>query len=251
MTVQCTGCSGGRDATGIEYKTTSQNANADYCSRIPCTSTLSGVNSLSLCGEGSPEEDEFENFVLHQIQQLPIRSEHIAQETRKDPHLGKIIQELELGRSLEHAGFKAPETKYTIVANCLLFEHRVVIPTSLRPAILKDLHVAHIGMVKIKSLARSYVYWPGIDMDIEQTAKSCVECARQATAPPKNNSHHWEYPSNPWERIHIDYAGPVSGSMLLVVVDAYSKWVEVKPTQSTTSSATIDLLDCSLLTEHQ
>ncbi|XP_049294146.1 uncharacterized protein K02A2.6-like [Anopheles funestus] len=227
----------------IEYKTTSQNANADYCSRIPSTSTLSDVNSLSLRKGGKQEQDEFGNFVLHQIQQLPVRAEHIAQETGKDPHLGKMIQEIELGPSLEHAGYKSPETKYTMVANCLLFKHRVVIPTILRPAILNDLHMAHIGMVKMKSLARSYVYWPGIDMDIERTAKSCPECARQASAPPKFSSHPWEYPSNPWERIHIDYAGPVSGSMLLLVVDAYSKWVEVKVTQSTTAAATIDLLD--------
>uniref|UniRef100_A0A182PWJ4 RNA-directed DNA polymerase n=1 Tax=Anopheles epiroticus TaxID=199890 RepID=A0A182PWJ4_9DIPT len=197
----------------IEYKTTSQNANADYCSRIPSISTLSDVNSLSLHKGGNPEEDEFENFVLHQIQQLPVRAEHIAQETRKDLHLGKIIQELEMGRNLENAGYKAPEAKYTLVANCLLFEHRVVIPTILRPAILNDLHVAHIGMVKMKSLARSYVYWLGIDVDIEQTAKSCPECARQAAAPPKFSSHHWD------------------------------KWVEVKVTQTTRASAIIDILD--------
>nr|XP_049464877.1 uncharacterized protein K02A2.6-like [Anopheles coluzzii] len=80
-------------------------------------------------------------------------------------------------------------------------------------------------------------------MEIERTAKSCVQCAQQATAPPKFSSHHWEYPSNPWERIHIDYAGSVSGAMLLLVVDAYGKWVEVKITHSTTSAATIDLLD--------
>ncbi|XP_035896692.1 uncharacterized protein K02A2.6-like [Anopheles stephensi] len=95
----------------------------------------------------------------------------------------------------------------------------------------------------MKALARSYVYWPGIDTDIERTAKSCCECARQATSPPKFSNHHWQYPNNPWDRIHVDYAGPIFGTMLLIVVDAFSKWVEVKPTQSTTTAATIQLLD--------
>lgn len=38
---------------------------------------------------------------------------------------------------------------------------------------------------------------------------------------PPNKLHPW--PSGPWERIHIDFAGPCKGSMLFVVVDAYSK----------------------------
>uniref|UniRef100_A0A182YS55 RNA-directed DNA polymerase n=1 Tax=Anopheles stephensi TaxID=30069 RepID=A0A182YS55_ANOST len=180
---------------------------------------------------------------LLQIQQLPIKAEQIARETRKDQHLGKILKDLEMGRDLQQTGYKAPEAKYTTVANCLLFEHRVVIPDIFRSAILQDLHVAHIGVVKMKSLATSYVYWPGIDKDIEQLAKSCHECAQTASASPKFNKHHWEYPSNAWERVHIDYAGPVADAMLLIIVDAYSKWVEVKVTHSTTTEATIKILD--------
>jgi len=95
----------------------------------------------------------------------------------------------------------------------------------------------------MKGMARSLVYWPGIDADIERIAKSCTECAKHAHAPFKCRNHHWEYPKGPWERIHIDYAGPVAGMMLLIIVDAFSKWVEVKVTRSATSYATITILD--------
>jgi len=95
----------------------------------------------------------------------------------------------------------------------------------------------------MKGMARSLVYWPGIDADIERIAKSCTECAKHAHAPPKCQNHHWEYLKGPWERIHIDYAGPVAGIMLLIIVDAFSKWVEVKATRSVTSCATIAILD--------
>nr|XP_049462311.1 uncharacterized protein K02A2.6-like [Anopheles coluzzii]XP_049462313.1 uncharacterized protein K02A2.6-like [Anopheles coluzzii]XP_049462317.1 uncharacterized protein K02A2.6-like [Anopheles coluzzii]XP_049462318.1 uncharacterized protein K02A2.6-like [Anopheles coluzzii]XP_049462319.1 uncharacterized protein K02A2.6-like [Anopheles coluzzii] len=226
----------------IVYRPTNQNTNADYCSRIPNAPTENQSNR-QFSHEGGNMDDEFDHFILKQIQQLPIRAEHIARETRKDIQLGKIIQDLEHGRDLARMRYKAPEAKYTLTANCLMFEHRVVIPASLRKAIMNDLHAAHIGIVKMKGLARSYVYWPGIDSEIEQTAKSCTECARQATSPPKFNKHHWEYPNSPCERIHIDYASPVAGAMLLVVVDAYSKWFEVKVTTSTTTNATISLLD--------
>lgn len=226
----------------IVYKPTKQHTNADYCSRIPNRGSPSTINSLT-SKEGRNERDDFEDFALHQIQQLPVRAENIACETRKDVSLGKIMQLLEAGRDLARAGYKSPESKYTLTANCLLFEHRVVIPTVFRQAILNDLHVAHLGVVKMKSLARSFVYWPGIDSDIEQAVRSCKDCARQGPTPPKFNSHHWEYPNGPWERIHIDYAGPVADTMLLIIVDAYSKWVEVKHTTSTTAAATINILD--------
>ncbi|XP_024877348.1 uncharacterized protein K02A2.6-like, partial [Temnothorax curvispinosus] len=228
----------------VVFKPTDQNTNADYCSRIPHPSTRNEVNKLSLHGgRNVSEEDGIDRFALHQIQQLPVRAEHIARETRKNPHLGKIVQELEAGRNLARIGYKAPEACYTLAANCLLFEHRVVIPSTLRQPILDDLHTAHIGIVKMKGLARSFIYWPGIDSDIERSAKSCVECARHAHAPPKFSDHHWEYPKGPWGRVHIDYAGPVAGAMLLVIVDAYSKWLEVKVTNSSTTEATIKILD--------
>ena len=41
------------------------------------------------------------------------------------------------------------------------------------------------------------------------------------------------------EYIHADYAGPFKGKMFLVLVDAYSKWLEVI---ITTSSCTIEHL---------
>ena len=46
----------------------------------------------------------------------------------------------------------------------------------LRNTILNELHLGHLGIVKMKKVARSYAWWPGIDKDIEILVKSCDEC---------------------------------------------------------------------------
>ncbi|XP_053692131.1 uncharacterized protein K02A2.6-like [Sabethes cyaneus] len=226
----------------VVFKKTKENANADYCSRVVsvCPVNLLRENHAIAWDE---QLDEFDCFMLRQIEQLPINAQRVAQETRKDEELGKILRALEDGISLERLGFRSPQINYKTAAGCLVYEHRVIIPRSLQATILKDLHVGHLGIVKMKGLARSFVYWPGIDSDIERTAKMCYECAKNANDPPKFRDHVWEYPKAPWERIHIDFAGPLLGVMLLIITDAYSKWIEVKVTVSMTASATITLFD--------
>lgn len=43
----------------------------------------------------------------------------------------------------------------------------------------------------------------------------------------------WEYPDEPWRRVHIDFLGPFRGKMYLVIEDAFSKWIEVFKMNST------------------
>ena len=92
----------------------------------------------------------------------------------------------------------------------------------------------------MKSLARMFVWWPQIDNDIEMMSKGCLECQQSQPVPAKAPLHPWEWPSKPWSRLHVDFAGPVQGhNMLLILIDAYSKWIEAFPVKSTTSSMVI------------
>ena len=60
--------------------------------------------------------------------------------------------------------------------------------------------------------------------------------------PPKVPMHPWGYPERAWSRIHVDYAGPFMGHMFLVIIDAYSKLMDVHPVSTATSAATIEKL---------
>lgn len=93
----------------------------------------------------------------------------------------------------------------------------------------------------MKALARSYCWWKTIDQDIENIVRNCRPCCDNANEPPKLK-HQWEYPDTPWERIHVDFAGPFLGHDFLIVVDAFTKWVEVVIMKSTSSQETINQL---------
>ena len=94
----------------------------------------------------------------------------------------------------------------------------------------------------MKALARSHVWWLNMDQDVEQTARECAACQEGRPAPLQAPLHPWEWPTTPMDRIHVDFAGPVQGKMLLVAYDAHSKWPEVLVMLSTTSGRTIGVL---------
>lgn len=106
---------------------------------------------------------------------------------------------------------------------------------TLQTEILKELHVGHVGMTKMKAIARSYVYWRNMDIDIENMVRDCKKCNQKRCNPPRLDPHPWEEPAAPWHRIHIDFFGPMNGNYFLIVVDAFSKWLEVFQTKNTTS----------------
>ena len=94
----------------------------------------------------------------------------------------------------------------------------------------------------MKALARSYLWWPGLDKDLESCVQGCGPCQTTRNAPAPAPLHPWLWPAKPWQRIHVDFAGPFMGRMFLIVVDAHSKWPEVIEMSSTTATLTIAAL---------
>ncbi|GFX28529.1 uncharacterized protein K02A2.6 [Trichonephila clavipes] len=176
-------------------------------------------------------------WAMSQIEALPVTSKELRQETSKDIELGPLLRALREGKDLQ-----GREAQYTIEDGCIMYGQRVCIPRKFRKNVLEELHAGHLGIVKMKAIARSFVYWKNIDNDIEEAAKNCVDCARYKADPPKSKVHYWEYPSMPWERIHVDFAGPIFEHTFFLIVDAHSKWLEVYPMKVTTTKKTIECL---------
>lgn len=120
-------------------------------------------------------------------------------------------------------------------------DDKVVIPKGLQPAILIALHKGHPGIRRMKQLAREFLYWPKISEDIENFVRRCDACALTQKLPRKVPLEPWLTPTKPFERVHIDYAGPINGYYILIFVDAYSKFLDVALTQTISANRTIDL----------
>lgn len=105
--------------------------------------------------------------------------------------------------------------------------YRAIIPFKLRDQLLGEIHGAHMGANKMKSLARQYFWWPGRDKKTEIYARSCNAYKSVAKQPNKSPLITFSAANYVYERIHMDFLGPFKGKTLLVIMDAVSKWPEV------------------------
>lgn len=204
---------------------------ADMFSRLP----LNEVDSLN-------ESANYLNFI-GKGSDLPLQYNHIRNVTKTDKILCRVLDAVKFGNldklmGTEFDSFRRKGTELTVEQEILMWGYRVVVPEKLRQRILNELHSSHFGIVKTKSIARSYVWWPGIDDDISEMVKNCRSCISVLPNPEKAELIPWKCPGKPWSRIHIDFAGPFLNYYLLVVVDSYSKWIEVIKLTTTTAKVT-------------
>ena len=218
----------------VKYRSTKKHGNADVLSRFPLPEIDDGC---------SVEMDDLQAseiasvFSLYMADEKPLLNvDLMSRFTKKDPCLAKISYFVSEGWPSsdalpgDHQEFKAfhqRRLELTLEDGCLLWGNRVIVPEKLRADILKMLHSTHMGMSSMKQLARNYVWWPKMDADIEFVVKHCQVCQANQRMPARSLPHPWVRSQNPWERIHLDYAGPFKESMWLIIVDSYSKWIEI------------------------
>ncbi|XP_060800357.1 uncharacterized protein K02A2.6-like [Amyelois transitella] len=176
----------------IEYVSTHKNGNADGLSRLPLL-------------KGKAEPNIGEASFLHFVEDsFPLCYKDVAHELRRDKILCKIYGyimsgwPMEITEEQEKPYFYRRENLY-IEHGCVLWGYRVVIPSSLRSQVLEEIHTGHMGVVRMKQVARNYVWWPRLDADIEERARSCAACREQRDSPPHSAPVPYSWPTEPWE----------------------------------------------------
>ena len=219
----------------------------EFCSgsKIPSADALSRL-PLKTKDFKVPQPAETILLLKHMDDSL-VTSAHIRLWTSRDPILSQVLHFIQQGwpnkcPDIQVEPYFQRKLELSSEDGCILWGTRVLIPKEGQQYLLDSLHDSHSGVSRMKSYARSYFWWPGLDQDIENVAQGCQSCLENRKAPPLSPLQPWEYPDQPWSRIHVDHAGPFMNHLFLVVVDAYSKWLEVIPVSSTSSSITIEKL---------
>lgn len=222
----------------------------DYDIRYKPGTQIGSADSLSRWPQPVPEraEQELSEILLmaEKPDDFPFDAEHIAAETSKDKTLSQVTHYVQRGwpgkvKGADLHTYWLHRMELSLQDGCLLLGNRVVVPPPLRAATLRALHKAHSGIVQTKALARSYIWWPHLNEDIEALVGQCNKCLEHRHMPPRSQ-HEWITPTRRWSRLHIDFAGPFRNKYFLIIVDAYSRWPEVFVVNNTTSATVIKYL---------
>ncbi|XP_064471999.1 uncharacterized protein K02A2.6-like [Ornithodoros turicata] len=218
----------------VKYRKGDDLGNADGLSRVPLQRTVA-------------VHKEATNYVSP-LKDFPLTAKEVERETTKDNMLRKVREFTQQGwpkkwnrKRLpeEFQPFEVRKEDLSVDCGCLLWNGRIVVPGALQNQVKDLLHEDHIGFSRIKMLARTLVWWPKIDRDLEDITRNCSVCQSMQNVQPAAPLQPWAYPARKWERVHMDFA-EAEGSHLLIIVDAHSKWVEVGVMPSTNAARTIE-----------
>ena len=219
----------------LVYKPGAKNGNADALSRLPLKDSVNHT----------PKPADYV-FVMNHMESTPVTPDYIREWTSRDPVLSQVREFVLKGWPSQGSPDIAPYWKrrdeLSVHDGCIMWGARVIIPPQGRNRLTEEIHDTHPGICRMKSLARSYFWWPNMDEQLENKVKHCAECQESRKTPPVAPLHPWEWPKKPWSRVHLDYAGPFLGRMFLVLVDAHSKWMDIFPVHRATSTTTIEKL---------
>ncbi|XP_064488330.1 uncharacterized protein K02A2.6-like [Ornithodoros turicata] len=225
----------------IQFEGSSKIANADGLSRLP-EGPDHEFDKAAEEGVFSVGTDEIFAVQDYHMSTLPVTAKDIAAATLEEPILTKVAKYVSRGWPGHVAPDLSPfyqrQTELTLHKGCILWGMRTVVPTKLRHKLLDILHDCHIGQSKMKMLARSYIWWPGLDKDIESRVRNCEQCSAVAAQEIPVPLHQWEQPDKAWHRLHADFA-ELHGKHYLIVIDAFSKWPDIIQMTGTNALKTI------------
>lgn len=124
----------------IKYKRSEHNGNADCLSRLPV-------------GEKDELYDVIDIFFIEKLEVLSIDVFDIRKFVKEDSAIQHVISALVKGKAFSSKDtWNVDPSEFAVENNLLVRNHRMVIPKELRTNVLRELHVGHFGVVKMKGL---------------------------------------------------------------------------------------------------
>lgn len=213
---------------------------ADHLSRHPTPHTA--------------EEEQQEQDVTAHINAVAVgafsipRMKEIVEMTNNDPELQQLKRVIMAGwpeyiSDLPPALHKYFEHRHrlTTTGGIIMLDKRIYIPSPMRKIILDRIHDGHQGISKCRERARDSAFWIGINKDIQTRVQSCEHCMQHRSSQNREPLICSPLPERPWQRIAADFA-EYKKENFLVVVDYYSRFIEIVKMSSTSAVATLKAL---------
>ena len=214
------------------YSKGKNNVTSDFLSRMPLPQSSNIHEPYDMV------------FAIDSLENLSIDSQLIEKETDSDPILVELKNVLKAGQKIDNDSplkmYKNYVSKMSILHGCIMYANRVLIPMSLRKKVMDLIHEGHPGIVAMKNIARSLIWFPEIDRKIERFVRMCHECQMNRAVPPKIHTK-WPKPQHPWSRIHIDHFF-YKNKIFLLAIDSYSKYIEVEIVKSVNTEQTVNAM---------
>lgn len=213
----------------------------------PGSSNLAdSLSRLSVCSPKAfdAQTDSYvRQLVDHSIPDAVVLDD-VIEATKDDAVLQELMNALETDTWPESVrGYKQFKTELHTAAGIVMRGDRLVIPEPLRAQIIACAHDGHPGMTVMKRRLRQKVWWLKMDQQVEKFVKSCNLCTMVSSTGPPEPMQRTRMPTKAWSEIAIDFLGPLpNGCNLLVLIDYFSRFVEVIIMKQTTAELTVKAL---------
>ena len=209
----------------------SQHVAADALSRSPVDRPKEGDE----CGEDASAVC-VQSIVVAELQahHADVRLREVREAAAVDPEFQLLVETIQDGFPSNKSEVPESVKRYWPVRDRLSVDDgivlcgcRVVIPRSLRKQTLVTLHAGHLGQERTKSRARQIVYWPGMDVDIDNITRLCERCQSELPSQQRETLIQHEPAERPFQFLDADIASHAGGKYL-VIVDGFSGWRQVE-----------------------
>jgi transposase InsO family protein len=231
----------------IKYVPGKDNTVADYLSREGWKEAANILDKADGLGVASLDTDRHR---LLAAQRSDEQCKTFTSEAQSDDDT--IAKKFKLVRFLLQDGILRAEVRQR-KGFPLLAAIKTVIPSSIRPHVLKQAHdsklAGHSGLFKTHERIVEEFWWPGLSADITEHIKRCEPCNRADAHSKAADVGLQPLPllSGPNQRVHIDMFGPLKGAdgaskYVLVITDAFTKIVRLAITPDKSASTVVEAI---------